>query len=219
MTNPASIFFSQNDAYYFPNPVATHDPAFDFDPELSFTVEGWVTPVSGTGWIVGNRTANPDHAYNGNWKGWDVHVQTDGTELVFYIDGNPQTGFHKTAVAPVVPDEHVHFAAVYNSDEEMMKLYINGQLEAQTPADPNWTFNRGGQLSIGARDVGTGYDSWNMTGRIDEIRFTRQVLTPDKFLDKPCGLWGYLPSDINRDCYIDFRDFSLIALKWLDVQP
>jgi hypothetical protein len=30
-----------------------------------------------------------------------------------------------------------------------------------------------------------------------------------------CGDWGYLPSDLNRDCYVNLADFSVLAEQWL----
>ena len=39
--------------------------------------------------------------------------------------------------------------------------------------------------------------------------------------DAYCGGFGYLASDLNRDCYVDFADFSIIAVNWFrdDLQP
>ena len=30
-----------------------------------------------------------------------------------------------------------------------------------------------------------------------------------------CGHWGYYPADINRDCYVNLRDFALFVFQWL----
>ena len=30
-----------------------------------------------------------------------------------------------------------------------------------------------------------------------------------------CGDWGYFATDLNRDCYVDLRDFAKFALEWL----
>lgn len=34
--------------------------------------------------------------------------------------------------------------------------------------------------------------------------------------DKYCGGFGYLRGDFNRDCYVDFRDFALLAGLWME---
>ncbi|UCG55795.1 MAG: LamG domain-containing protein [Phycisphaerales bacterium] len=31
-----------------------------------------------------------------------------------------------------------------------------------------------------------------------------------------CGDWGYLPSDFNRDCYVNLADFMIFAKLWLE---
>ncbi len=33
--------------------------------------------------------------------------------------------------------------------------------------------------------------------------------------DLGCGSWGYLDSDINKDCYVNLLDFAILAEKWL----
>lgn len=37
--------------------------------------------------------------------------------------------------------------------------------------------------------------------------------------DTHCGGFGYLPQDLNRDCYIDFFDFAILAGRWLQPDP
>jgi hypothetical protein len=32
-----------------------------------------------------------------------------------------------------------------------------------------------------------------------------------------CGDWGYLPGDLNRDCYVDLLDFAILAQQWLEI--
>ncbi|MBE0536490.1 MAG: hypothetical protein IH624_12560 [Phycisphaerae bacterium] len=33
--------------------------------------------------------------------------------------------------------------------------------------------------------------------------------------DLGCGAWGYLPTDLNRDCYVNFADFAAFASQWM----
>jgi hypothetical protein len=37
--------------------------------------------------------------------------------------------------------------------------------------------------------------------------------------DTHCGGFGYLPEDLNRDCYVDFLDFAMLAGQWLAEEP
>ncbi len=34
--------------------------------------------------------------------------------------------------------------------------------------------------------------------------------------DYICGDWGFATADVNKDCYVDIRDFALLASQWLD---
>ncbi len=34
--------------------------------------------------------------------------------------------------------------------------------------------------------------------------------------DYECGDWGYATADVNKDCYVNIRDFALMASQWLD---
>jgi len=37
--------------------------------------------------------------------------------------------------------------------------------------------------------------------------------------DTYCGGFGYLPEDLNYDCYVDFLDFAMLAGRWLEQNP
>ena len=37
--------------------------------------------------------------------------------------------------------------------------------------------------------------------------------------DTHCGGFGYLPEDLNCDCYVDFLDFAMLANHWLEENP
>ncbi|MCD4831394.1 MAG: hypothetical protein K8R02_06250 [Anaerohalosphaeraceae bacterium] len=47
-------------------------------------------------------------------------------------------------------------------------------------------------------------------GYWDDIKVVDGI-TPDV-----CGDWGYAPSDLNEDCYVDFKDIAILAENWLD---
>jgi hypothetical protein len=34
--------------------------------------------------------------------------------------------------------------------------------------------------------------------------------------EQTCGDWGYLPTDLNRDCYVNLIDFAIFAEQWLE---
>jgi len=89
-------------------------------------------------------------------------------------------------------------------------------LKASTGGAAEWTLSRGGPLSIGGRDTGTGYNSWLFSGRIDEIRYSRIAIDTEDYLNYPfCSVWGFKASDFNEDCYVNIQDFAMLADNWL----
>jgi hypothetical protein len=37
--------------------------------------------------------------------------------------------------------------------------------------------------------------------------------------DTHCGGFGYLPEDLNHDCYVDINDLGALAEQWLETEP
>ncbi|HUV40724.1 MAG TPA: hypothetical protein VMW23_02920 [Sedimentisphaerales bacterium] len=61
---------------------------------------------------------------------------------------------------------------------------------------------------IGAADISGSQVVWSKTATV-----------PDLFkgdIELECGDWGYKRGDINYDCKVDFMDFAILALDWLD---
>ncbi len=188
-SNPAASWFSNNAAWYSPNTSdETHDSTFDFDPTKSFTVEGWFRGSTTTSTIVGVRHAASSHTFGGSYKGWTLFLSTSGTVLNFIVDGAAGAGYSKQLTASVTVNQLTHFAAVYDSTGfgsggGSLMLYVDGELAMTMAAAAEWSSHRGGSLAIGARDAGTGFNSWMMSGAIDEIRYSNVALGSDQFLN------------------------------------
>lgn len=189
--NPAASWFSSNAAWYSPNTsVETeHDSTFDFDPTKSFTVEGWFRSTSTTSALVGVRHSSvANHMFGGSYKGWAVYLSSSGTLLNFIVDGAAEAGYSKLLTASITANELTHFAAVYDSTGfgsggGSMSLFVDGELIASVEAAAEWSSHRGGSLAIGARDTGTGFNSWMMSGAADEIRYSDVALSSSEFLN------------------------------------
>ncbi|HBG28557.1 MAG: hypothetical protein A2Y10_19940 [Planctomycetes bacterium GWF2_41_51] len=69
------------------------------------------------------------------------------------------------------------------------------------PANPDVTYSG---LTIGARWDGA--NRWTRAN-IDNVKLYS--------LDPSCGDWGYLNTDFNTDCVVDFKDIALFAEQWL----
>ncbi|MHB0947245.1 MAG: LamG domain-containing protein [Sedimentisphaerales bacterium] len=92
-------------------------------------------------------------------------------------------------------------------------IYVNGQLAAEKimiATEGHTRFPQsGGVLNIG------NVNGFSWGGSIDEVRLTNGRRDPSEFGLKPCGEDGYNTSDINKDCYVDFKDFAILAESWM----
>ncbi len=200
VTNPYAGWFTQ-DYYYVPNDSDPdlHDRTFDFYPEKSFSVDGWFRPLA-SGVIVGNQhsVSSPiPGQFGGSFNGWRLTSLSGGNTLQFEIDGaafddNVEILYDPSGFSD--PNMHLynnlhHFAAIYKADELKMELYVDGELVGQaavpeTWISDSWTVHRGGALSMGARDSGSGtFTSLLYTGAIDEIRYSNVAIKPKDFLN------------------------------------
>ena len=101
---------------------------------------------------------------------------------------------------------HHYAAEFYNGT---MKVYVDGVLRKTwtapftTAMDPEQAFYIG--------DLGAGQTAYRYFGWLDEVRYSQAVA-----IAPACGYWGYLPGDINEDCYVNFEDVAIMAASWLD---
>ncbi|WP_185289492.1 endo-beta-N-acetylglucosaminidase H [Chryseobacterium lactis] len=78
------------------------------------------------------------------------------------------------------PNTWYHVAATY--DGTAMKLYVNGSLDASTPATGNFTAN-------GILYLARNYDnSRTLNGSLDEFRVWKRALTAQEILDNKCNV-------------------------------
>ncbi|MBQ0033557.1 MAG: hypothetical protein KBT68_12285, partial [bacterium] len=140
----------------------------------------------------GDGNARPCLMGTPSWGVWDnadfwlafvYNKTTDGA--------NPTLCRPQRTMAPQIPADHKwhHLAIVFNrpaaDQPKTLSLYFdyklvnNGTVNFAANEDLEW--NSSGKLTCaGSAGAVQGGDSW--WGAVDEIRFTRQALTPDKFL-------------------------------------
>ncbi len=200
-TNASATFFTSSDGadgFYIPNTndPLTHDTTFDFNPEKSFTVDGWFR-AQNSGTIVGNaHSAAASHQINGGYTGWRFYTTGGGTVLKFECDGSAN-GDKVTLETPIEANTLYHFAGAFDADAQQMRLYLDGKLVASSDVPDTWGFSRGGSLAIGARDAGTGFNSLAFTGAIDEIRYSAYAFEQEDLLNyvKPVIAYWELDGD------------------------
>ncbi len=198
----------------------------------TYTADTFINNWSPTVWTI-EVAAKLD-----NLTGWQTMIGRDGAshgeaESDFYFqknDANDRFRLNFETVGgqryildadfTVVANQWYYLAAVCDGDDLTMyadKLDGNGSQVVGTlslsttndntlaaPDEP-WTFGRGwfnGALTD------------HISGNLDGIRFTGRALAPSEFLHYQCGAWGYLESDLNFNCWVDYPDFALIASGW-----
>jgi hypothetical protein len=229
--NPLASWFMQEQYFYVPNDADSdlHDRTFDFYPEKSFTIEGWMRPRN-SGLIVGNQHSSAaSHQFGGSFKGWRIASMGGGTTLLFEIDGTAlsdqdvQINYDPTGSSD--PDDFIydnlhHFAGVYDAETLEMRLYIDGELVGtntipETWIGDSWTVHRGGALSMGGRDTGDGnFTSLRYSGGSDEIRYSNIALGPKDFLNanRTVAYWEFDGESWAADPVDSVGDNHLTAL-------
>ena len=153
----------------------TDDPTLD-PGAGSFTISFWnkLNAVEGTvgltNWDI--HIGKRDVANRGYYIGTNRDVDT-GTKFML---GNTDSVRIDTPYIPCVYDEWVHFVAVLDRTDNIMKLYKNaGNMVYEIP--PTGIINPPNDLSIGA-DSGVG-DYWTH-GLIDEVRIYNRALSVEE---------------------------------------
>jgi hypothetical protein len=113
----------------------------------------------------------------------------------------------------------IHLAVTYDTIAQESYMYING-----VPGN-NYPITSGAMPNIGNYTLGgnAGMNARWFDGQIDELYIFDQTLNQQEILDlmdgkmpeMVCGDNGYFQSDLNTDCYVNFEDFAMMALEWL----
>jgi uncharacterized repeat protein (TIGR01451 family) len=129
----------------------------------SGTIDAWINRQSSTGRIVDK--------FDGSMSGYALEVNSDG--YLTLIIGSSPSATTVTSTAPLPVDAWTHVAGVFDRDQAVLKLYINGILDPNsTPISaPNVTTAL--PLRIGADQSG----GRRFYGLIDELEIFDRALT------------------------------------------
>ncbi|MFI4911383.1 MAG: LamG domain-containing protein [Sedimentisphaeraceae bacterium JB056] len=176
---------------------------YGIDP-ANFKVEVWIKPnpdwytvSGGLYWIVGHDSM------------FRVYLQSDGTvggaRLRYYVWPSDGSGAVLTTIACGALEGWNHISCeLYNG---VTKIYVNGAEKASTTLPTNDATVGASQMRVGTYN-GSSRMFW---GQMDELRISNVVIP-----DPQCGDYGYLESDINKDCVVDILDLKLILVDWLE---
>lgn len=131
----------------------------------SFSGWGTFTNASTTGTfsIIGRN--NNDFIKAGNWTNDYIYTEINGS----YTSSGTGSTYQN--------DTWYHFYCVYDGSNNLVKVYLNGNLiEIINNSSGNWT-NEGNQWVIGARAEYSGEEIWN--GKLDEVRLSTAARNSD----------------------------------------
>ncbi|MFV2022808.1 LamG domain-containing protein, partial [Micromonospora sp. LOL_023] len=153
----------------------------DLDTAESFSVSAWVRASALTG---GNRTAisQDDTDFSGFYLGIRYLGSPPAPYWSFMMGSSPTVGANNRADSPsplTAADvgKWTHLVAVHDADLGIMRLYVNGELVAETTrtATP-WT--AGGPVVVGrALWYGAQTDTWR--GEVTDLRIWDRVVVDD----------------------------------------
>jgi hypothetical protein len=177
------------------------------------TVSAWIK-LPTAGWPGGN---NPWTAIvtKGD-SSWRLTRNANSNTVYFYCNGLQDYGREVIGVTDVADNQWHFIAGTY--DGARIALYVDGILQHSYVSSGKIAFNDY-DVYIGNNDEAT--DNRLFSGVIDQVRIHNVGLPQDKIIAQYVADGGttvcaeYLTGDLNSDCYIDFKDFAMVAENWL----
>ena len=154
--------------------VFQHDWSAELNPE-SFTLALWAKSDGGAG--AWNSPVTSRHDLNPDSQGYLIYDNQPSGSWTFWSGNGTEGGNCRCSNGPEVKlGEWQHIAITYDNEEEVKKLYIDGELAAEAPdiVAPNDTtpFNIGS-----GRDFG---ETFQFIGDIDDIGLWDGALTEEE---------------------------------------
>lgn len=135
----------------------SNDPSLNITEEI--TIEAWIYPVSGTGYIISKNTASAgDNQYAIYWA---------GNKVTYYPDSHPSS-----AINSVLTGQWTH--VVFTRTGTTGQFYINGT--ASGGAENCNMSTKNVTVNIGRRKP----DNFYFNGTIDEVRIYNRALSTDE---------------------------------------
>ncbi len=105
-----------------------------------------------------------------------------------------------------------HLAVTKDCDNNIERIYYDGQMQASFTPDANKTMAGIEALKLFTNNGSNWWDYFR--GKIDDVRIYSRALTPQEI--NRIAMPDMLAGDFNYDTVIDSKDFKLIAENWLD---
>ena len=163
-----------------------------------------------------------------------LQVATGSSETVTWLHRDDDTSLsdETAATGGDLTDGQLHYLVltVDHNDLETRVYYDGAQRSVQTlngvfDPFPGTAFSNGDNLYhlLASQRDGSPHNA-AFIGDVEAVRVSSKVRSVSEIEEVAsrmqelfqCGQWGFLPADINRDCYIDLLDFSELAANWGD---
>jgi hypothetical protein len=140
-----------------------------------------------------------------------IYVNMSAGKFYFNVVPIKTNNLAAPKVACEVPDlidNWVHLAVEYLKSTDTMKLFVNGRLCSTYVALTEGS----GLRNLSQKRIGTySPTSYVFWGWIDDFRITNAVMP-----ELVCGDLGYVPADLNEDCFVDIVDLEILVSDWLE---
>lgn len=193
--------------------IADHNSPSWADLRDEITISAWIK-LPTTGWPAGN---NPWTAIvtKGD-SSWRLTRNANTDTVYFYCNGLADYGREVIGLTSVADNQWHFIAGVY--DGANIAMYIDGILQHSYPSSGLISFNNS-DVIIG--NNAESVDNRYFNGTIDQVRIhniglPQSMIRQEYIADGGTTICAEnLPGDINKDCYVDFKDFSALADNWL----
>jgi len=163
--------------------------AFDDPIDHAFTVAAYVR------WDGPNEYGRDSYVFDGRSADAGLHFAIDREGIVCLRtvrSGGIVQGV--IGVHSLVPGEWTHIAGTFDASAQIMRVYINGRLDAESPATASY-FDSYLTAAMGTNRWGPTDGLWcPLNGALDEVRLYDAVLTEAELMDLT-GLIAWWPFD------------------------
>ena len=218
--------------------VATHTSGMDLDGRMSLYTAPAVTLI-----LLGDENGEDAEMYCSTLAIWDTPLDADAVAAL----GIAGTPVDNSAFAKIT-ESSGNTVVTEGGESDSYEVALNTQpsetvLITATPGDgqidigngpgeslvldftaENWQTPQTVTVAAFNDDIYEGKNAHKTTithtadgGEYAGIRISSvEVSVIDDELT--CGDWGYFATDLNRDCFVDLRDFVIFAMEWLKTQ-